>query len=56
MYDILGKEVVTLVNESKQMGKSKFLFNGNNFPSGIYFYSLFLNENLIDTKKMLLIK
>ena len=53
--DILGKEVLILVNESKQTGKYEYFFNGSDLPSGIYFYSLYINNNLIDTKRMLLI-
>ncbi len=56
VYDVLGKKVNVILNEFKQIGNYEVPFNGTNLPSGIYFYSLFLNENLIDTKRMLLIK
>lgn len=55
VFDILGKEVVTLVNEKHQPGKYEATFDGNNLPSGIYFYRL-ENENNFITKKMILIK
>ena len=55
VYDILGREVVTLVNEAKQPGNYEAEFNGSKYPSGIYFYELTAgNKN--DIKKMLLLK
>jgi photosystem II stability/assembly factor-like uncharacterized protein len=56
VYNILGKEIATLVNEKKSPGIYEFIFNSNNLPGGIYFYSLFADKILIDTKKMILIK
>ncbi|MEO6695009.1 MAG: T9SS type A sorting domain-containing protein [Ignavibacteria bacterium] len=56
VYDALGKEVAVLVNEKLNAGKYEVEFDGSNFASGIYFYSLFGNGELIATKKMLLIK
>jgi hypothetical protein len=56
VYDALGKEVAVLVNESKPAGNYQTEFNGNNFPSGIYFYSLKADGEIIDTKRMALIK
>jgi len=55
VYDILGKEVTTLVNEEKQQGNYSVLFNGNNLPSGVYVYSLRVNE-FIENKKMVLLR
>jgi Secretion system C-terminal sorting domain len=55
VYDILGKVVVTLVNEIKPAGKYEVEFNASNLPSGIYFYRL-TARNFIQTKKMILIK
>ncbi len=55
VYDILGRQVATLVNEQKSAGTYKVNFNAENLSSGIYFYSLQTNEKII-TKKMLLIK
>ena len=55
IYDILGKEIVTLVNEQLQPGLYEVTFNGQNLSSGIYFYQLRL-ENFTDTKKLVLIK
>ncbi|MCY7360445.1 MAG: hypothetical protein LH629_00005, partial [Ignavibacteria bacterium] len=55
-YSSLGNEVATLVNERKNAGSYEVEFNGSNFSSGIYFYSLTVDGNLIDTKKMILLK
>jgi len=55
IYDILGREVKTLVNEVKNPGKYKIEFNGSNLSSGIYFCRL-KAENYISTKKMILLK
>ncbi len=55
VYDILGKEVQTLVNESLQPGTYETSFDGSSLTSGVYFYRLITNE-FAETKKMLLIK
>ena len=56
IYDVLGNEVETLLNENKIEGSYEIEFNGEEFSSGIYFYSLFVDGNLIDTKRMVLLK
>jgi hypothetical protein len=61
VYDILGKEVETLVNEYQKAGTYETQFPGNQFTnnqlsSGIYFYSLFVNGEKIDTKKLMMLK
>jgi len=56
IYDVLGNEVATLVNENKIAGSYKVEFNGEDFPSGIYFYSLSIDGNVIDSKRMILLK
>ncbi|MBK9405161.1 MAG: T9SS type A sorting domain-containing protein [Ignavibacteria bacterium] len=56
IYDLLGKEVNTLVNESLQSGEYEILFDGSKLTSGIYYYSLYSDEILFETKKLLLIK
>jgi photosystem II stability/assembly factor-like uncharacterized protein len=56
IYDINGKHVNTLVNDYKEPGNYNVIFDGSNLSSGIYFYSLFADGVIIDTKKMLLIK
>jgi hypothetical protein len=55
IYDILGKEIQTLVNEQLQPGSYEVTFDGSNFSSGVYFYKLTAGD-LAQTKSMLLIK
>jgi photosystem II stability/assembly factor-like uncharacterized protein len=55
VYDVLGKEVATLVNEEKSSGKYSVNFNANNLASGIYFYKLQAG-NFTKTMKMILMK
>jgi hypothetical protein len=55
IYDILGREVATLVNEKLQPGTYEVEFDGSNYPSGVYFYKL-ETENFSQTKKLVLLK
>jgi hypothetical protein len=55
VYDLLGNEVVTLVDEEKPSGSHEVYFNGANLSSGIYFYKL-QADSFIETKKMILLK
>ncbi|MBL0106918.1 MAG: VCBS repeat-containing protein [Ignavibacteria bacterium] len=55
VYDALGKEASTLVNEKQSAGLHSVEFNGNNLPGGIYFYTLKTSGN-IETRKLMLIK
>ncbi|MFA6978508.1 MAG: T9SS type A sorting domain-containing protein [Ignavibacteriaceae bacterium] len=55
IYDVLGNEVATLVNEENPAGNYKIDFKGNNLASGIYFYTLRAG-NFIQNRKMLLLK
>ncbi|MEJ5261059.1 MAG: 5'-nucleotidase C-terminal domain-containing protein [Ignavibacterium sp.] len=55
VYDILGNEVATLVNEFKPAGSYDAQFTMNDFASGIYFYKI-IAGSFIDTKKMIIIK
>ena len=55
VYDILGNEVATLVNEEQSAGIYKFKFDAKSFASGIYFYTLKTGE-FVSTKKMILLK
>ncbi|MBK9403722.1 MAG: T9SS type A sorting domain-containing protein [Ignavibacteria bacterium] len=55
VYNILGKEVASLVNEIKRAGRYEIEFNGSNLSSGIYYYRLDAGE-FSETRKMLLIK
>ena len=40
VYDLLGREVATLVNEEKPTGIYEIEFDGSDLPSGVYFYQL----------------
>ncbi|MDH3268219.1 MAG: YCF48-related protein [Ignavibacteria bacterium] len=55
VFDVLGKEIETLVNEEKSVGTYEITWYAENLPSGIYFYQLKAGD-FIDTKKMLLLK
>lgn len=55
IYDILGREVKTLVNEVKQAGKYTVEFNGTNFASGVYFYKIEAGK-YTEVKRMVLVK
>jgi hypothetical protein len=55
VYDIQGKKVVTLVNETLEKGNYSIEFNAGNLPSGAYFYRLQTDE-FTDIKRMLLLK
>ncbi|MBK7629456.1 MAG: T9SS type A sorting domain-containing protein [Ignavibacteriales bacterium] len=55
VYDVLGNEVATLVNEYNPAGNYEVEFNANSLSSGIYFYRLQAGS-FIQTKKMILIK
>lgn len=55
IYDILGKEVNTLVNQKQVSGTYKLNLNASSLSSGTYFYSLIV-DGLVDSKKMILIK
>jgi agmatine deiminase len=55
VYDVLGKEVATFVNEEKPAGSFEIEFNAAGLPSGVYFYQLKAGS-YIETKKMLLLK
>jgi len=54
VYDILGKEVATLVDEYRPSGIYEFEFNANGLLSGVYFYQLKAG-NFVQTKKMILL-
>ncbi|MBE0538367.1 MAG: endonuclease [Ignavibacterium sp.] len=55
VYDVLGNEVATIVNEFKTSGNFTTEFNASNLSSGIYFYQL-RSGNFTATKKMTLLK
>ena len=55
IYDVLGNEVVFLVNEEKPAGEYEVEFSAENLSSGIYYYGI-LADDFADIKKMLLLK
>ncbi len=55
VYDILGREVKTLVDKFQSSGTYKIRFNNSNLASGVYFYQLKVN-NFVSTKKMVFLK
>lgn len=55
IFDILGKEIATLVNECLNTGTYEVMFNGSNLSTGIYFYQL-ITYNFIETKKLIILK
>ncbi len=55
IYDILGSEVATLVNEQKTEGRYEVNFNASSLASGVYIYRLSVNE-YVNVKKMILLK
>ena len=55
VFDVLGKEVATLVDEQMQPGSYSVQFDGKNLSSAVYFYKL-QTESFTDTKRMLMVK
>jgi hypothetical protein len=55
VYDILGREIATLVNDEKPLGDYEIDYDGSKLLSGVYFYKLIAGK-FTDTKKMILTK
>ncbi len=55
VYDVLGNEIATLVNEEKSAGEYQVNFDASKLASGIYFYQLKAGS-FVQTKKMILLK
>ena len=55
VFDVLGKEITTLVNKEKTAGSYEVEFNASSLPSGVYFYRLQAGS-FVETKKMVLMK
>ncbi len=55
IFDILGREITTLVNEQKKQGVYKVEFDASNLSSGVYLYNIQVND-YSNTKKMILLK
>ena len=55
VYDLLGREIETLVNSEKATGNYEITWNAENIPSGVYFYTM-QASSFSETRKMLLMK
>ncbi len=55
VYDVLGNEIATLINEKKSAGSYEIEWDASNVPSGVYFYQL-KTKGYVETKKMVLMK
>jgi hypothetical protein len=55
IFDVLGREIAVLVNKKQNSGEYEVIWDGANYPSGIYYYRLIADGNII-TKKMILSK
>jgi TctA family transporter len=55
VYDVLGKEVATLVNDEQRAGNYKVTFDAGNLPSGTYFYTL-KSGVFAQTRKLTVVK
>jgi len=55
IYDLLGNEITTLVNEFKPAGNYEVMFDGRNLPSGVYYYRL-QSGKFTETKKLVLLR
>ena len=56
IYDMLGREVQTLVNEFQIANTYSVNFDASNLSNGVYFYRLQIGQDFVEAKKMLLIK
>ncbi len=60
MFDLLGREVATLVNENLKGGSYDVKFDGTNLASGIYYYQIIVTDKKLrtffDVKKLILLK
>jgi len=56
LFNIIGEEVKTLVNNKQNAGYYTIAVNMENYSSGVYFYSMTANGNIVETKKLILIK
>jgi len=55
VYDVLGKEVISLVNEEKPAGNYSVKIDMKTLPSGVYIYALRVND-FVKSRKMILMK
>lgn len=55
IYDVLGNEIISLVNEEKAVGKYQSVFDGSQLSSGVYFYKIHAGD-FLEIKKLILLK
>jgi len=56
VFDILGKEITTLVNQKQKPGEYEITFFGAGLSSGVYYYVLYSDGVMVNAKKMLMLK
>ena len=56
IYDLLGRKLITLVDDIKQSGKHETIFDASEYPSGIYYVVMEADNNFLCTHKILLLK
>ena len=55
VFDVMGREVTTLIDDKMEAGKHSIVFNAANLSSGVYYYTI-TAKNFMETKKMILLK
>jgi flagellar hook assembly protein FlgD len=55
IYDITGRRIAKLIDDTLSPGEHEVMWNASDVPSGIYFYKI-ETDNFVDSKKMMLIK
>lgn len=56
IYDVVGREIATLLNEKQGPGEYSITYDASRLPSGVYFYRLVSSAGFTETRKMLLVK
>ncbi len=56
VMDVLGRRIQTIVNQKHSPGTYQISFDGNSLPSGIYFYQLIVDNKIMHTRRMALLK
>jgi hypothetical protein len=56
IYDLQGKHVASLLNQKQEAGQHQIIWNASSYPSGIYICTLKINNELLESQKLLLVK